>query len=132
MKDDLLIVSNGEKAFVYKPDKKKYATVEPITEKQNLIDMPAPLGKALLQQNPSLLLALVKDAAAALAEDVKTIDVAEDVKINDQPANVLVLKSDSGEMRVFVDPTSKLIRRVTIDMRDQLKARRCRRSILSW
>jgi peroxiredoxin/outer membrane lipoprotein-sorting protein len=123
MKDDLLMVSNGEKAFIYKPDAKKYATLDPIKERAAAEDLPAPVGAQLQQQNPSLLLALVKDAGAELAADVNSVDVEPDAKIDGQDFKVLLLKGQGQQMRVSIDPQTKLIRRITSDVKDRLVER---------
>jgi peroxiredoxin/outer membrane lipoprotein-sorting protein len=123
MKDDLLLVSNGEKAFIYKPDAKKYATIDPVKEKVASDELPAPVGSQLQQQNPSLLLAMVKDAGAELAADVSSVDVEPDAQIDGQNYKVLLLKGSGQQMRVYIDPQTNLVRRVTSDVRDRLLER---------
>jgi outer membrane lipoprotein-sorting protein len=123
MKDDVLIVSNGEKTFFYKPDEKKYVPLDSIKERVEEADLPGPLATILEQQNPSLLLAIVKDAAATLIADIDTVDRQADVAIDGTTFQVMSLKNKGSLTTVLVNPQTHLVRQVTIDLKDRLVAK---------
>lgn len=119
-KDDLLLISNTEKAYGYKPDVKKYITFDALKDRQELFNVPEPVGPLLLEQNPSLLMALLTDGTEVLKLGASSIDQAADAAIDGKNYNVLLIKGNGKEARVFIDPQTQLIRRVETDLKQHL------------
>lgn len=123
MKDDMLIVNNGEKAYLFKIDQKMYATVDAVKEKGELDKLPDPIASQLQQQNPSVLMALVPDAGKGLTEGVDSVERGEDVTLDGTAYQVLVLKSGGQEIRAAVHPKTGLLRQMTVDLKGYLQSR---------
>ncbi|HMB96677.1 MAG TPA: redoxin domain-containing protein [Tepidisphaeraceae bacterium] len=122
MKDDLIAVSNGDKAFVYSIGEKKYLPLDAPKGRTAVEDLPNPLGPELQQQNPSLLLALSTDAAAELSSGTTSVDRDADVVIDGISYQSLRLKSQGQLMVVLIDPKTHLLRQVSIDLKEHLLA----------
>jgi peroxiredoxin/outer membrane lipoprotein-sorting protein len=125
VKDDVEVGSTGEKVYAYQPKAKAYLMADAPKERAaGAKDLPNPMGQILDQQNPSLLLALVADAAAQLLDGVSKVDRAADVKIGDIAYTALNLTTeDSAEVQLLVDPSTNLVRRVSADMTKAATAR---------
>jgi peroxiredoxin len=125
VKDDVQVGSTGEKVYAYQPKAKAYLMADAPKERAaGAKDLPNPMGQILDQQNPSLLLALVADAAAQLLEGVSKVDRVADVKIDDVAYTTLNLTTeDSAEVQLLLDPSTNLVRRVSADMTKAAAAR---------
>ncbi len=122
MKDDLLVVSNGEKAFVYKIDQKRYLSLDAPKDRSAAQDLPGPIGMQLQQQNPSLLLSVVKDPAAELSAGATSIDRMPDVALDGISYPVLTLDSQGQKVRLLLEPQTHLLRQITVDLKEHLAA----------
>jgi peroxiredoxin/outer membrane lipoprotein-sorting protein len=123
MPNDLQIVSDAKKLYIYKADQKRYVTASAPAER---VDAPGDLDStvraALGQQNPSLLAALCKDVAAAIRGGAKQLDRADDVRIDGTTYAVLSGSGKEQNIRVLIDPKTHLIRRYEADLKDYLTA----------
>ena len=121
MKDDLLLVSDTEKASAYKPDVKQYTNVDAPKDRLNHDELPPVLGVSLQQQDPSLLLALLKDPSSLfMDEDVKSIDAGQPTTIDGKACPTLALAIEGQQVQLALDPATHLIRRMTVDVKDSL------------
>ncbi|HEY7087761.1 MAG TPA: redoxin domain-containing protein [Tepidisphaeraceae bacterium] len=125
MPDDLLIVSNGTKAYAYKADQKRYASLDAPAERiGGESDLASTIWQALAQQNPSLLLALSKDAQATLESLAESnIDRGEDVTLDGSKFSALTFTDDSQPVRVLIDPRTHLVRQYSVDLKPMFIAR---------
>lgn len=123
MKDDMLIVNNAEKAYLFKIDKKMYIDVEAPKERVEVGKLPDAIGSLLQQQNPSILFALVDNAAKGLSDGVDSVDRGEDVTADGTAFQSLVLKSGGQVITVLVDPKTGLLRQMKIDLKEYLISR---------
>jgi len=82
VKDQLLVVSNGEKTLIYSPEAKQYAESPALIERCAADKLPEPLPMLLRDQNPALLLAVCTDAAAALVPSDASLSSGEDVVLD--------------------------------------------------
>jgi peroxiredoxin len=116
--------STGEKVYAYQPSDNVYFMKDaPAARPATAGDLPGPIGKLLDQQNPSLLLALVADAAAQLTDGVSRVERGADVKIGEVAYTALNFTTqDSGEVQLLVDPSTKLVRKITADLRKRIEA----------
>jgi peroxiredoxin len=116
--------STGEKVYAYQPGENVYVIKDaPTGRPAKADDLPGPIGKLLDQQNPSLLLALVADAAAQLTDGVSRVERGADVKIGDVAYTALNFTTqDNGEVQLLVDPNTKLVRKITADLRKKIEA----------
>jgi peroxiredoxin/outer membrane lipoprotein-sorting protein len=123
MKDDVLMVANGEKGFIYVPGENKYRPIDALAARTAAADLPMPLGDELQQQNPSLVLALSTDAAKDLSAGATSLDRASDVKLDGINYQSLQIQSEGQMSQLLVDPQTHLIKQVSIDLRDHLTAK---------
>lgn len=120
MSDDLLVVSNGQKAFLYKSDLKKYLPVDAPKGRQPVADLPAMIGVPLAEQNRSLLMAITQDAADTLTLGASHVDRGPDVTLDGTSYAALNLKTDTESIRLLIDPKTHLLRQLSIDVKQSL------------
>lgn len=106
MKDDVIVVSTGEKMFSVLVSRNQYVSVD--APEQRTSTLAAGVGDLLREQNPSLLLALAKDAAAELAESTSAIEKLD--------AATLKLTQDDRDVLVTIDPQTSLLKRMSVDL----------------
>ena len=107
MKDDVIVVSTGEKMFSVLVSRNQYVSVDAPEERTSTLA--GGVGDLLHEQNPSLVLALSKDAGAELAESVRAIERVD--------ATTLRLVQDDRDVLVTIDPQTSLLKQMTIDLR---------------
>ena len=126
IKEDVLLGSTGQKVYSYKTDESAYTLSD--APKDRAIaskDLPQEVAALLELQNPSLMLALSKDPAAELTQNVAEISKIEDTRIGDASCPTIKLAlSDKSTMTLAIDPQTHLIRRATEDLTAGLKERR--------
>jgi peroxiredoxin len=124
-KDDILIGSNGDKAYAYASQDNLFARLDAPKDKVDTKDLPAGFREVLVDQNPSLRLALAKDAGKELIENAADIAKVDDTRINDKAYPTLKLTLwDKTSATLSVDPDTHLIRFAAIDVRAQLEERK--------
>jgi peroxiredoxin/outer membrane lipoprotein-sorting protein len=121
LRDDLMIVSDGRKTYVYKTDQKRYLTADAPGARVDLPgDLNSTVREGLIQQNPSLLAALCKDVAAAIRGGATQVNRGEDVTIDGIRYAVLTGAEKGKTHRILVDPRTHLIRRYEVDLKEHL------------
>jgi peroxiredoxin len=106
MKDDVIVVSTGEKLFSVLVSRNQYISVEAPSERTSTL--PGGVGDLLHEQNPSLTLALAKDAGAELAESTSAIDQVD--------ANTVKLTQADRDVLVSIDPQTRLLKKMQVDL----------------
>lgn len=123
MKDDIFIASDEKTAYVSMTAKKRHTTVDAPKERMDLGELPHAIVSQLEQQNPALLLTIVKDAGTTLTGGSETADRGPDVTVDGVNYQALVLTSPSQTVTVLIDPKTNLLRRLSIDLKAMLVSR---------
>jgi peroxiredoxin len=124
-KDDVLLGSTGAKLYTFKPDKNAYTLADAPKDRVQSSDLPHDLATVLFSQDPSLLLAMCKNAAEELLDDVEEVQKVADTKLGDISYATLTLKmSDQSTETILFDPQTHLMRRAANDLTSNLKKRR--------
>jgi peroxiredoxin len=122
IKDQPVLGSTGEKVYGYSPADNVYFSEEAAKEKVSVGDLPKEQAALLRAQSPSLVMAISKDPAGEMMEDVEEISLGEPEQIDGKQHPALKLAVDGGErMTVLVDPETHLIRRASTDLRAVLE-----------
>ncbi len=115
--EQMSVVSNGEKVYVYEKRANAFLAVDAPKDKAGEADFPGVLNK-LLEMHPALRLALAKDPGAVVARMFSKAEKVADTDL-DGVAYPTLKNSDAEDARratVLVDPKSHLIRKVTFDL----------------
>ena len=122
IKDQPVLGSTGEKVYAFSSLENLFLQQEAAKEKVMVGDLPREHAALLRAQNPSLVLAISKDPAAELREDVEEIKLAEAEEIDGKKHPALHFAVAGGErMTMLVDPKTHLVRRVVSDLRPLLE-----------
>ena len=122
IKDQPVLGSTGEKVYAFSGSENLFLQQEAAKEKVMVGDLPREHAALLRAQNPSLALAISKDPAAELREDVEEIRLAEAEEIDGKKYPALQFAVTGGErMTMLVDPQTHLVRRVVTDLRPVLE-----------
>ncbi|MDB5300242.1 MAG: redoxin protein, partial [Phycisphaerales bacterium] len=99
-----------------------YSIADTAKEKVATKDLPAPLPKILEMQNPSLLLALAKDPARELTENVTSIVKVDDTNVGDVSCPTLEISLTNKQIvTLAVDPQTHLVRRSMTNIKAMLE-----------
>ena len=124
-KDDVLIGATGAKMYTFRAGKNAYTQADQPKDRVSSNDWPKDIAGVLGSQNPTLLLALSKSAAAELLDEVATADKAEETHVGDQSCPTLKLQlNDSSTMLAAFDPQTHLLKQTKTDVTAALKKRR--------
>ena len=120
--NELVIVGTGSQVFIYDPAENVYLKQPQPAGPPSIETLPTPAVMILQSQNVSLFLALSGDPVGLLGRGADTIAAAPAVAIDgvDHPG-VRVL-SEGNEITLALDPQTKLVRRMTVDLSASLKA----------
>jgi len=121
MKDDVVIGSTGETAYLYHPGENVYLTGEAKADKALMTDLPGPMSGILRSQNPSLLFAAVEDGDKAFLSDGESVTRGADVELGGQAFTSLQFNGDHGQLVLLVDKQSHLVRQAQFDMKTALE-----------
>ena len=123
VKDDVLVVSTGEKVFAYLPAKNEYVAIAAPKDRADKKDLSEPITQLLRSQNPALLMAISKDPAQQLTEGAKNLYKADDVKLGDVSYTAMTFDKDDHGFRVLIDPKTNFIRQIRVDMKPEIAKR---------
>jgi thiol-disulfide isomerase/thioredoxin len=123
VKDDVLIVSTGEKVYAYLPGKNEYVAVDAPKTRIESKDLPDAISQLLASQDPVLLMAISKDPAAQLTAGASKLAQADDVKLGDTSFSALTFERSDRAYRVLVDPSTHLIRQIRVDRKVEVQKR---------
>ncbi|HEY2584602.1 MAG TPA: redoxin family protein [Tepidisphaeraceae bacterium] len=125
VKGDVLIGNTGQTLYTFQAEPNAYTQAEAPKEKVASKDLPKSVATLLAMQDPSLLLAISKNAGDELLDGVTEATKVDDTKVGDASCPTLKLvNSDKSVATVAVDPSTHLVRQMTLDMTEQLKQRR--------
>jgi peroxiredoxin/outer membrane lipoprotein-sorting protein len=140
MKGNMLAGSTGEKAYVHALEDNAFAQKNAPKDRVAAAEAPRVVWDVVMLQNPSLAMALARDASAQLIDSatafavstVKQIAPLEiekatelkklaDVKLGDKTFTAIQLTNTAGVFTFAFDPETSLLRQMTIDQADFLK-----------
>lgn len=125
IKRDVLLGCTGQKVYSYKTDDSAYIQTDAPKDKADGKGLPKDVVSVLEMQNPSLMLALSKNPADELKENVVEISKVADTKIDDAACPTLKLDmSDKSSLTLAIDPQTHLLRQSVADLTLVLKQRR--------
>lgn len=119
LKDDTTLGSTGEKVFAYSKKPNLYLTAAAPAERPAAGDLPDTVQQLLDDQNPSLLMAVVKDPESAIKANIVTVSTQPPTNLEGKSYDTLVLSegTDKPVTRLLVDPKTHLIRQAITDMK---------------
>jgi thiol-disulfide isomerase/thioredoxin len=124
-KDQILLGSNGQKAYIFTPGNKEYINVDVPALGQNvrleLTDLPAVFAGLIQKQNPAMLMALSKQPVDTLIGGVDAVTKDDDVTLDGTSYSTLKIVGDAVDVRVLVDQKSGLVRKIVMDISAMLK-----------
>ena len=123
MKDDVLIVSTGEKVYAYLPAKNEYVAVDAPKDRTALKDFSGPVSELLGSQDPVLLMTLCSEPVQVLTQGASNVAKADDVKLGEASFNTLTFEKSDRGYRVLVDPATHFIRQIRIDRKTEVEKR---------
>jgi len=118
-KDEVVIVGTGEKLITYLPAKNQYFSNDVAKERSS--QWPDPARGLLQEQDPSLYLTLIPDAAKELADGTSAIDKGDDVSLDGASYQAIRLVQADRDIRVLIDPQTHLVRQMQMDLTKLLK-----------
>jgi peroxiredoxin len=123
MADDALVVGDGSKAYLYVAKVGKYAEADAPEARAPSAGLDAPLAEVLRGQNPSLYLAMCANAADELADGAQAVTKLDDARVGETDCHVLRIQTEAQDVRVMIDPATRLVRRMTFDLGKSIAAR---------
>ena len=124
-KDDVLIGSTGAKIYTFRTDKNAYTQADAPKDRVPAGELPRDLVSVLGSQNPSLLLAICKNAGDELMDDVEKVQKLDDTNIGDLSCPTLKFnQNDKSSIVIAFDPQTHLVRKSVTDLTQPLKKRR--------
>jgi peroxiredoxin len=122
MKDDVLLISDGAKAFVFNSGVGAYTTGDIEKGSRDINKLPSPTVELLNTQNPSLELALADDAAKLLTTGKQGI-AAKKVTVDKQECDALTFTQEDQKITAVIDPQTKLVKQWQVDLSKALEAK---------
>ena len=124
-KDDVLMGNTGAKLYTFRSDKNAYTLADAPKDRVPAGDLPHDLVSVLGSQNPSLLLAICKNASDELLDDVELAEKVDDTKVDDLSCPTLKFtQNDKSTILAAFDPQTHLLRRSITDLTQPLQKRR--------
>lgn len=121
-REDVVVGSTGEKLYVYQPSRRFYRSADAPATRPTGTELGQDVNALLAGQNPSLLLAVVVDAAAEVLEGVTKVEKGQDVRIGEAAFPTLKVTAPKGvEVTMAIDPATHLLRQVTTGLAGSLR-----------
>ncbi len=123
VKDDVLIVSTGEKVYAYLPAKNEYVAVDAPKDRTPLKDFSGPVSELLGSQDPVLLMTLCSEPVQVLTQGASNVAKGDDVKLGDASFNTLTYEKRERRKRDLDDPATQFNRQIRIDRKTEVEKR---------
>ncbi len=120
-KKGLQMGSTGEKMYAYQPSVKQYVQEDAPKGQVSAADLPSFVPGLLSQQNPSLLMAIVKDPTVELLQGATSVKKGADQTLDGKTYAVLDMAIPAGEEQVLIDPATGLLKQVKVDLKKMLQ-----------
>ena len=120
--DTLIVGSSAKGLFAYNARSNSFLIADAPNPQAPMKDIPSPVPAILMQQNPSLYMALEKNPLSDWAKGITKVDKAQDVQIDGQSFTALRLQGQGGvSYTMAIDPKTHLVRRITTDLSGALQ-----------
>jgi thiol-disulfide isomerase/thioredoxin/outer membrane lipoprotein-sorting protein len=113
VKDETTIVCNGDKLFTFQVRKNVYLTDQ--APKSRADGLPDQVNALLMDQDPSLALALAPDASTLLIAGALDVSTGNALQVNGTNYPTLKIVQDDEDETVVIDPKTNLIHSVQHD-----------------
>ncbi len=120
---DVRIGSDGKSVYAIRPDKKVYITAAAPAERAKPADWPEVISELLRMQNPGLYLALARDPSESIVEGASRVSRILAEPIDGRACEAMRIESDGGEVHLFFDAATHLLRRDVTDHRKLMHQR---------
>ena len=120
--DELTVVGTGKQIFLYDPTQNVYLKQPSPQGRLTVQTLPPPVVAILQSQNVSLFLALSDDPVGLLSRGADTISAAPAVSIDGTDYPAVAVQTEGNAITLALDPETKLVRRMTVDLSPTLKA----------
>ena len=120
LKNEDTVISNGTKLLAYLNAKNSYLQFD--APKTRADGVPEQIGEVLMDQDPSLLLAISPDAGETLSAGATAINKAADVTLDGKAYASLQIVTADQDTQVAIDPGTGLVRQMKHDLSRSLKA----------
>lgn len=121
LKDDVTVGSTGKKVYAYAKQPNVYFTSDapPEADRPAPADLPDAVQRILVQQNPSVLLAVAKDPEAAIKQDATEITTTAPTTLGGTSYDTLLVSmgADKPSTKLLIDPKTHLIRQAQTDLK---------------
>jgi peroxiredoxin/outer membrane lipoprotein-sorting protein len=122
MKDDVLLISDGVKAYAFSPGIGAYTAGDIEKGSRDLGKLPSPTVELLNTQNPSLELALADDATKILTAGKGAMTTTQ-AKVDGKDLPALTFKMDEQTITAVIDPSTHLVKQWQVDLSKALAAK---------
>jgi peroxiredoxin/outer membrane lipoprotein-sorting protein len=120
---DIVLAGTGKKIFGYQPRANIYMAADAKEDKPEAADLPPAVVQILRMQDPSLLMALVKNPSDYLLHGAVDIEAGKMTNVDGVPCEILNVQTLSPlrKITMAMDSKSHLLRQVTIDVKDAME-----------
>ena len=119
--DELIVGSSAKGLFAYNSRSNSFLIADAPNPNAPLKDIPSPVPAILMQQNPSLFMALEKNPLSDWTGAISNVEKAPDVQIDGQSYTALKLQGERGiEFTAAIDPKTHLLRRITAELKSAM------------
>jgi peroxiredoxin len=126
MQEDILVGSTGDKVYAYMDHHKLFAQADAPKEKGGLEKFPEPLPQVMPMQNPALMFAVVKSAAAEMTGSFSDIRKVDDTKLDGEQAayqTLLMTLPNKMVVTMLFHPQTHLLRQASTDLKPMFESR---------
>jgi peroxiredoxin len=120
MKDDVIIGSTGQAAYLYHPRDNVYIKADAKDGALAADELPPPIAGILQSQNPSLMLAFI-DGGAEMLDNANNISKGDDVTLDGAAFTSLNFDGQQGQFTMLLDKDTHLIRQAHFDLKGVLE-----------
>ena len=119
---EIMLGCTGRQLFVFQPKLDRFASTDAPGGPGMMNFLPSQMSDILRMQNPSLALALSSNAVSDLTTSVTGAKLGEPQTIDGVSFTSVALAASGGNITLCVNPTTHLLRRVTIDLAGPMTA----------
>lgn len=122
---DQLIVGSSENAlFAYNARSNTFLMADAPDPQAPLKDIPSPVPSILMQQNPSLFMAIEKNPLSGWTDGISSVEKAQDTDVDGKSFTTLKMQGRGNiTYTMLIDPQTHLIRRITADLSGAISKR---------
>jgi thiol-disulfide isomerase/thioredoxin len=119
---EITLGSTGQQLFIYQGKLDRYAATDAPGGPGIMALLPRQMADIIRMQNPSLALALSATGLSDLTTGVTTAALVDDVVIDAAAHKAISLTAEGGQITLVVNPQTKLIRRVVVNLAGPMTA----------